>query len=146
MSFLVRPAKKEELEGLTNLLDRLELPQAGVREHFSNFLVAESEGRVLGAVGLEIYDKVALLRSLAVDPNEQGSGIGACLVEAVLSKAETARLEAVYLLTTTADRYFPRFGFETIGRDQMDPRLAASEELRGACPRSAICMKLVLEK
>ncbi len=146
MSFLIRPARKGDFEGLTKLLDRLELPQAGVREHFSNFLVAESAGRVLGAVGLEIYDKVGLLRSLAVEPDEQGSGIGASLVESVLSRAERERLEAVYLLTTTADRYFPRFGFETLEREEMDPRLAASEELRGACPKSAICMKLDLPK
>ena len=144
MSFLIRPARKEDLDGLSELLDRLELPRAGVREHFSNFLVAERQGNVLGAVGLEIYDKVGLLRSLAVEPNEQGSGMGARLVESVLSKAETEGLEAVYLLTTTAERYFPRFGFETIAREQMDPRLSASEELRGACPQSAICMKLDL--
>jgi amino-acid N-acetyltransferase len=144
MNLLIRPAREEELTGLLVLLDRLELPRAGVREHFDNFLVAEKEGRVLGAVGLEIYDKVGLLRSLAVDPQEQGSGIGALLVESVLSKAKTDRLEAVYLLTTTADRYFPRFGFEVITREQMDSRMSGSEELRGACPQSAICMKLVL--
>jgi amino-acid N-acetyltransferase len=141
---LIRPARKEELERLFGLFDQLELPRAGVQEHFSNFLVAERQGCVVGAVGLEIYDKVGLLRSLAVEPNEQGGGVGARLVDSILSKAKAEQLETVYLLTTTADRYFPRFGFETITRERMDPRLGASEELRGACPQSAVCMKLDL--
>jgi amino-acid N-acetyltransferase len=144
MSLNIRPARNEELERLLELLDELELPRAGVKEHYSNFLVAERQDCVVGAVGLEIYDKVGLLRSLAVEPGEQGSGIGARLVDSVLSKAKEDQLETVYLLTTAADRYFPRFGFETIKREQVDPRLAASEELRGACPETAVCMKLDL--
>ena len=71
MSVLIRPAKKNDLENLSELLERLELPLAGVQEHFSNFLVAEKNRRVIGAVGLEIYENVGLLRSLAVEPTEQ---------------------------------------------------------------------------
>jgi amino-acid N-acetyltransferase len=49
--------------------------------------------------------------------------------------------ESSHLLTTTAERYFPRFGFEVIPRAEADPKLEASEELRGACPSTAVLMR-----
>ncbi len=138
----IRIAKHGELEKVLRLLQRLDLPIDGVEEHFDEFLVFEEQGRVMGAVGLEVYGAVGLLRSLAVEPLEQSSGLGSRLVEAVLKRAWERKLDALYLLTTTADRYFPRFGFEPIARDEMDPRLGASKELQGACPQRAVCMRL----
>lgn len=142
MDKTIRIAKHGELEKVLRLLQRLDLPIDGVEEHFDEFLVFEEQGRVMGAVGLEVYGAVGLLRSLAVEPLEQSSGLGSRLVEAVLKRARERKLDALYLLTTTADRYFPRFGFEPIARDEMDPRLGASKELQGACPQRAVCMRL----
>lgn len=142
MDKTIRIAKHGELEKVLRLLQRLDLPIDGVEEHFDEFLVFEEQGRVMGAVGLEVYGAVGLLRSLAVEPLEQSSGLGSRLVEAVLKRAWERKLDALYLLTTTADRYFPRFGFEPIARDEMDPRLGASKELQGACPQRAVCMRL----
>ena len=68
--------------------------------------------------------------------------MGSALVAHLLIEATSQKLRAVYLLTTTADAYFPRFGFETIERSELDPALQASEELRGACPDTAVCMRL----
>jgi amino-acid N-acetyltransferase len=147
MCIIVRKAKTEELPEILELLQRAELPHAGVQEHLSNFLVAvgeNDESGLVGTAGLEIYDRVGLLRSVAVKPETRSKGLGARLVEAVLSSAREKDLEVVYLLTTTADKYFPKFGFQEISRVELDPRLGPSEELRGACPQSAICMKLRL--
>ncbi|MCI0572486.1 MAG: hypothetical protein L0Y66_17160 [Myxococcaceae bacterium] len=47
----------------------------------------------------------------------------------------------LYLLTTTAAESFPRFGFTHVDRSSLPPELHASEELRGACPASAVVMK-----
>jgi amino-acid N-acetyltransferase len=126
------------------LIDQAELPTAGVQDHVSHFLVAVDENRLLGTVGIEIYESVGLLRSLAVTSDVRGKGLGSRLVESVLDVAREKKLNTIYLLTTTADEYFPRFGFERIARGEIDARLQASEELRGACPRSAVCMKLQL--
>lgn len=144
MNFEIRSARPEELPDLYRLLDISGLPAAGVEEHFPNYLVAEADQHPVGVVGLEVYGPVGLLRSLAVDPTQQGRGIGDALVRAVLEKAREKRLEAIYLLTTTAEAYFPRFGFEPIARERVDPRLHASRELQGACPQSARCMMRVM--
>ncbi len=144
MKTTIRAVRPDELENVLSLLECLDLPPDGVQEHLEGFLVAEGQGRLLGTVGLEIYHSVGLLRSLAVEPGEQGSGLGARLVESVLKRAREKSLEAVYLLTTTADRYFPRFGFEPLPREEVDSRLSASKELQGACPQTAVCMRLTL--
>ncbi len=69
-----------------------------------------------------------------------GRGIGRMLVRAALARA--GGLRELYLLTMTAAGYFPRFGFETVGREVLPTALSASEELRCACPASAIAMRL----
>jgi amino-acid N-acetyltransferase len=144
VSVVVRKARAEELSTMLQLIERAELPVAGVKENLCNFLVAEGENGLIGTVGLEVYEQVGLLRSLAVESGIRGKGLGVRLVDSVLGMARERNLDAVYLLTTTADKYFPRFGFETIPREEVDSRLSPSEELRGACPQSAVCMKLQL--
>jgi amino-acid N-acetyltransferase len=45
------------------------------------------------------------------------------------------------LLTTTAERYFPRFGFERVDRKDVPESVRASVEFTSACPSSAIVMR-----
>lgn len=137
----IEPLIRRDLPKVLELLEEADLPAAGVEEHNDSFLVARDEdGGVVGCVGMEVYGDVGLLRSLAVRPSTRGRGIGNLLVEALFERAREKGVGALYLLTTTAEDYFPRFGFEVIAREDADPRLDASEEFRGACPDSAICM------
>ena len=90
------------------------------------------------------YEDVGILRSLAVTSETRGSGLGTRLVEKLFGLAREEGLRELYLLTTTAEHYFPRFGFGTIPHEQADPRLRASREFQDACPASAICMRRAL--
>ncbi|HXV61712.1 MAG TPA: arsenic resistance N-acetyltransferase ArsN2 [Vicinamibacteria bacterium] len=138
-------ARAGELDEVLELLDESDLPRAGVEDHFGGFLVARNgEGRLVGCIGIEKYEDVGLLRSLAVRAGERRAGVGRCLVERLLEEARANEIHSMFLLTTTAEWYFPRFGFQRIGRDEVDPRLGASQELRGACPESAVLMRLRL--
>ena len=67
----------------------------------------------------------------------------ALLVQAGLptEEAPTHQLSAVYLLTTTAERFFPRFGFEQITRADVPATVQESVEFKSACPASAIVMR-----
>jgi amino-acid N-acetyltransferase len=47
----------------------------------------------------------------------------------------------VFLLTTTAEAFFPKFGFEQIQRIDVPISLQASVEFQSACPASAIVMR-----
>lgn len=142
---MIAPADPGALPEVVALLEASSLPIAGVAENFDSFLVARGEdGSLLGCVGLERYGNVGLLRSLAVAPSARGSGIGARLVEGLFDLARSKKVDTLYLLTTTAESYFPRFAFERLAREEADPKLAVSEELRGACPASAVLMRRTL--
>jgi amino-acid N-acetyltransferase len=140
----LRTAEAEDLPAVLSLLGRADLPTAGVADAFSHFIVAESEGRLIGAVGLELYGGSALLRSAAVEESWRGSGVGRVLVDRALDLARQHRIEDVYLLTTTAEHYFPKFGFACVSRDAVAEGVQSSIEFQTACPASAVVMRKTL--
>jgi amino-acid N-acetyltransferase len=88
-----------------------------------------------------MYADGALLRSVAVAPALQGHHLGRELTGAAIRLAEERRVPAIYLLTTTAERYFPKFGFERIERGDVPATVQASVEFTSACPASATVMR-----
>lgn len=136
----LRPARSEDFAGIEGLLVASGLPLAGVREALPSFVIAEANETIVGVAGLEVCCNNALLRSVAVDPAWRSHGLGRALVTRVLTDAEARGIRALYLLTTTAERYFPSFGFRQITRDQVPAEVLATEEFRSACPASAIVM------
>ena len=144
MTTAIRVAAPGDFAGVVRLLEAADLPTAGLDRSLPDFLVAEENGGVVGAVGLEVYGDCALLRSAVVDAGRRGAGLGIDLVESLLRRAETRGVREIYLLTTTAEHFFPRFGFARIPRGDVAPAVQASEEFRGACPDSAIAMRTLL--
>lgn len=140
----IRPASGTDAPALRALLDAASLPTAGVPDTLEHFLVAEragAGGEIAGAIGLELYGSVALLRSAVVDPALRGQRLGEALVQAALQYAEERGVDDIVLLTTTAQEWFPRFGFTRTSREALPAAVHASEELRGACPASAVVMR-----
>lgn len=142
MTFAVDAARGEDLPRLFELLAGADLPTAGFAEHLGTALVARDGERLVGCVALESYGDEALLRSLVVAPAARGTGLGERLTAAALELARERGARRVWLLTTTAERFFPRFGFRRVERSALPPALDASAELRGACPASAVAMRL----
>ncbi len=140
----IRAARAQDRTRVEELLAGEGLPLDGVEEHFADFVVAEDAGQVVGAAGLEVHEDHGLLRSVVVAPSAKGRGLGRKLTEGMLRAAKERGLRAVYLLTTTAEEFFPRFGFERIERAAVPPKTRASREFQGACPASATVMRLRL--
>lgn len=136
----IREATDLDLDAVESLLTANDLPLDGVKENFSSFVVAEDKGEIAGAIGLEKFGSVALLRSVVVSPQYRGSGIGRSLVEQVLERASGQGIEELFLLTTSAEKYFPRFGFTPTTRSAVPAAVKTSAEFRGACPDSAVVM------
>ena len=120
------------------------LPTSGVAESVGSFLVAESNGEVVGVVGMEYCGDYGLLRSTAVAPGWRGRGLARQLVTRIIAEAESRGIRALYLLTTTAETYFPSFGFRTTTRETAPNEIRDTGEFRGACPSSATVMCLTL--
>ncbi len=137
----MRPAQPKDIRAVQELLEQSGLPTAGVEEWLQHFLVADSDGEVVAVAGLELYGGSALLRSVAVRPAWRGSGLGRQLVDRLVSEAQRQRVHDIYLLTTTAEHYFPRLGFGCITRDDVPREVRGSVEFTGACPASAVVMQ-----
>jgi amino-acid N-acetyltransferase len=138
---IIEAATIRDLPDVQRLLEQQHLPVDGVADHVRTMLVARVDARIVGTAALELYADGALLRSVAVDPVQQGRRIGHRLTEAALRLAESYGIADVFLLTTTAETFFPRFGFEAITRDEVPASVQASIEFRYACPASAIVMR-----
>jgi amino-acid N-acetyltransferase len=136
----LRRAAPADHQAVATLLRDLELPTDGFAEWLDQFWVAEHQGRLVGVAGMERYGDSGLLRSVAVAPEWRDSGIGRTLVDRVLEEGRAAGIRDVYLLTTTAEHYFPRLGFACVDRETVPTGLHASAEFRGACPASAVVM------
>jgi amino-acid N-acetyltransferase len=140
----IRPATSDDLARVENLLTESQLPVTGVREALRDFLVAEADGEIVGVVGLELCCDDALLRSVAVAPQWRSRGLGRALVTRAVAEAESRGIRALYLLTTTAEHYFPSFGFRKIERDTVPAEVRATAEFTSACPASATVMTRTL--
>jgi amino-acid N-acetyltransferase len=136
----IRAATAKDAPAVRAMLAESKLPLDGVPDDLSHFLVAERGGRVVGAIGMELYGEAGLLRSAVVSPALRGTGVGEQLVHALLDAARASGARDLVLLTTTAERWFPRFGFERTTRGAVPAALHASEEFKGACPDSAVVM------
>lgn len=86
----------------------------------------------------------ALTRSVTVAPAQQGQGLGRQLTDAAIRLARDLGVPAIYLLTTTAERYFPKFRFERIERQDVPESVRASVEFTSACPSTATVMRRLL--
>ena len=137
---IIRAATPADLPRVEQLLSASDLPLAGVRDALGDFVVAESGGELVGVAGLEVCCDDALLRSVAVHPNWRSKGVGRALVIRAISDAEARGIHALYLLTTTAEHYFPSFGFRKISRDEVPAAVRKTDEFTKACPASAAVM------
>jgi amino-acid N-acetyltransferase len=135
----IRAAEPSDWAAVERLLLACDLPVAGARDHFASFAVAEADG-IVGCAGAEVYGEAALLRSLAVREARRGQGIARALVDDVLARLGGQGVRQVALLTTTAESFFAQIGFAAIARESLPRALHASEELKGACPASAVAM------
>ena len=127
------------------LLTEAKLPVSDLSSSGSLNLLGIREGsRLVGVVGVEVYGKVGMLRSLAVVQARRNTGLGVSLV----SDAETWALEQgvrdLYLLTATAGQFFARLGYEAVLRSEAPAAIAATAQFSGLCPASSIFMRKVL--
>lgn len=140
----IRPPHDDERAGVRALLASSALPVDDVSTSPIDFLVAVANGRLLGVVGLEVFEGAGLLRSLAVRADRRGTGLGDSLVRAVEDLARSRHLDQLVLLTQTAAPFFAARGFKAIDRAAAPAAVQRSAEFASICPASATCMAKLL--
>ena len=144
MAVSVVAVTPQDTAAIFRLLEANGLPTDGLSDHWKTAIVVRDEGRVVGSAALEVYSDGALLRSVAVEPSMHGRGLGTELVEAALELAHECGVGAIYLLTTTAEEFFSRFGFVKTTRSDVPAQVRQSVEFQSACPSTAVVMRKVL--
>ena len=123
------------------LLQAQGLPVADITdEHLEHFFFVGSDGSPTGLVGLELYGSDALLRSLVVGENTRGKGWGSALTDHAEQYAASKGVRSIYLLTTTAETFFQRLGYERIERSKAPSSIERTREFAGLCPASSAFM------
>lgn len=145
-SISLRQAGASDWPAVASLLQANKLPTDGAQAHLPTYLLAISNGEVVGCAGAEVYGSVALVRSVAITPGLQKQGIGRLLVERLLHEARSRDIATLYLLTVTAPEYFAQYGFKRMKIEDAPQALKASAEFQGACPACAALMALTLRE
>ncbi|MBY4672425.1 Amino-acid acetyltransferase [Burkholderia multivorans] len=136
----IRPATVDDLASIERLLLQCDLPIIGVSDHLHNFVVATDGSTMCGCGGVEHYGEAALLRSIAVAGPVRGSGLGQTIISRLITGCRAMSVRSMVLLTTTAEGYFERHGFERVARDQVPASVLESTQFQGICPNSATAM------
>jgi amino-acid N-acetyltransferase len=120
------------------LLQAAALPVADLTAaHLEHFFGCGEADAPQGVVGVELHGEDALLRSLAVAESARGKGCGAALVAQAERHAREQGAKRIYLLTTTAAKYFERLGYRALPRDEVPETIRATQEFAALCPASA---------
>jgi amino-acid N-acetyltransferase len=96
--------------------------------------------QVIGVVGLEVLRPLALLRSLAIDPLFRNRGLGSELTQQAEKYADSLNIQALYLLTTTAEGFFAKRGYQKVPRETLPNQIQGTAEFRSLCPVTVVCM------
>jgi amino-acid N-acetyltransferase len=118
----VRPARTCDVAAIRHLIDvyapnkiLLTKPTVKLYEDVQEFLVAENDiGDVVGCGALHVmWEDLAEVRTLAVDPSMRGTGTGHVLLERLLTRARELGVRRVFCLTFEVD-FFGRHGFSEL--------------------------------
>ena len=146
MALHIENARPEDKAAVVSLLQQGNLLTDDLPIDLPDFVIAKEQDTYIGVAGLERFGTIALLRSVAVDPSYQGKQVGAQLVGQLLETAKSAGLAELYLITTTADRYFERHGFNTVPRQDVPAAIQQTQQFSDLCPSSAIVMKRMVNQ
>jgi amino-acid N-acetyltransferase len=104
------------------------------------FFFVGSDGSPTAIVGLEIYGKEALIRSLVVASAARKDGLGSKLVSHAEGYAKAQGVKSLYLLTTTAEAFFQARGYSRLDRQSAPSSIQATKEFAALCPASSAFM------
>jgi amino-acid N-acetyltransferase len=125
----IRRARTADVPAVRRLLDAyvrdrilLDKPTVTLYEDIQEFWVAEHDhdAEVVGCGALHVmWEDLAEVRTLAVDPAHHGKGVGHLVLEKLLQTARWLGVRRIFCLTFEVD-FFTKHGFVEIGETPVD--------------------------
>lgn len=119
----MRKAKTTDVPTIASLVhlyagqgDLLPLTVQELSRRIGDFYVFERDERITGVCSIFVYGiELAEIRSLVVQPEHEGKGIGRAVTEACIAAAKALSIRRVFALTYKP-AFFERLGFRIIDR------------------------------
>lgn len=132
MNIEVRPARTQDVTAIRRLIDRyapdrrlLSKATVTLYEDVQEFVVAEVDGQTVGCGALHVmWEDLAEIRTLAVDPDLTGNGVGRRILSLLISRGERLGVSRIFCLTFEGD-FFRRFGFVELSDPAVSPDIYA---------------------
>jgi amino-acid N-acetyltransferase len=121
MSFDVRRAVTRDVPFIRRMVDNYTLDGrllakawVNLYEDVQEFLVADTGSTVVGCGALHVmWEDLAEVRTLAVDPDHLRTGIGSAILNSLIDQARTLGVQRIFCLTFETS-FFERHGFQEI--------------------------------
>ncbi len=144
----LRDAVAHDVPAIVDLIQRFAaagtmLPKTprDVLRALPRFVVMESAGSVVACGGLRLYSStLAEVVSLAVDAEWQGRGLGAVVLDHLVTRAEAMGVARVFAMTLR-EPFFRRQGFQAVPRARIPEKEAADCR---ACARREGCREIAV--
>jgi amino-acid N-acetyltransferase len=145
----IREAVESDIEKIHELLTIyskqaivLERSEEDIRFYLGNFLVAEVGGVVRGCAAARDFGNDLLeVRSMVVEPEFQGKGIGRAMVEALIAGLRVRRPKFRLFSLTYQVKFFQSLGFKVVDR-RLFPEKIWSDCAK--CPKNQCCDETAL--
>lgn len=129
---MVRKARIEDIKHIQKLINSfankdLMLPRSlnELYENLRDFWVAEEDKKIIACAALHVsWDDLAEIKSLAVQKNKQGRGLGKDMVSTCLLEAKELGAKRVFALTYKPE-FFKKFGFKRVKNSQLPHKVWA---------------------
>ena len=129
---VVRPARTADVRDIRRLVDtyapdRRLLSKATVTlfEAVPEFVVGELDGAVVACGAVHVmWEDLAEVRTVAVDPALRGKGVGGVLLDHLVERARDLGVKRVFCLTFETE-FFGRYGFVPLAEALVDPAVRA---------------------
>ena len=132
----IRPAEFKDAESIFTLIKKhpeevLARPIGDIVQNIDRFIVCEKDHQVVGTVSWYILPEIGSpkepsieIKSLAVDPDHLGIGIGTQLVTEAIKHITTLQPAQIIALTFTPE-FFKRFNFTQVAKETLMHKIYA---------------------
>ena len=146
---VIRDAKIQDVKRIHELINHyaevermLFASVSDIYEKLLTFVVAEDGGRVVGCCGVQVlWENLAEIKSLAVDEQYFGRGVGRAMVQGCMDKARGLGLGKVFTLTLEPE-FFEKLGFVRVQKDALPMKVWSD---CANCPKQDHCDEIALE-
>ena len=130
MSVQVRPARTADIKGIRKLIDTyapqrriLSKETVTLYEAVQEFVVATDGENIVGCGALHVlWEDVAEVRTVAVNEELRGKGVGHKILEELIDRARAIGVKKLFCLTFETE-FFGRHGFQEILGSPVEPEV-----------------------